>query len=186
MVGGSFPIEPSDLNYSTITPTINKEIGFSFSGPLDATSPEGSAQVTLGYLITGPHITYAGAALTDFSSGTDVGFFGIATLMETISPGGSLNAQIEGFCPGVPPGGEFPSPCDVSGVTATDAVTFSPVDEVAVSETVSVEAPPVNHGGGASLDAFNNISQVPEPGTLLLFGTGLLLIGTIGRKLLHA
>jgi hypothetical protein len=29
-------------------------------------------------------------------------------------------------------------------------------------------------------------APVPEPSTLLLFGTGFLLLGTIGRKLLHA
>jgi len=183
MGSGSVPLAPSDLNYSTITPTINKEIGFSFSGPFSGNSPSGGAQVTLGYLVTGPDITFAGVAITGFSSSGAHNTSGDGIVMETICPGGpdvdhcrsplSLNVDLGGSGP-------------VFGATGADAVTFSPVDELAVFKTVTLIAPPVNGPGFSSMNGFNEISQFPEPSTMLVFGSGLLLLGIIVyRKQLH-
>ena len=64
---------------------------------------------------------------------------------------------------------------------ASDSVSFAGVSEVDVVESIDVGA---QYGGAWISGVQNNFGEAPEPGSLILFGTGILgLAGTLRRKL---
>jgi hypothetical protein len=69
---------------------------------------------------------------------------------------------------------------------AFNEITFAGVTEVGVEKDILVDA---GTNGNASLSlVFNNVSEgtTPEPGSILLFGSGALaLAGVLRRKLKH-
>jgi len=73
-----------------------------------------------------------------------------------------------------------------NGLVAFNEVTFAGVTEVGVEKDILVDA---GTNGNASLSlVFNNVSEstTPEPGSILLFGSGALaLAGVLRRKLKH-
>ena len=64
---------------------------------------------------------------------------------------------------------------------ASDSVSFAGVSEVDVVETIDVAA---QYGSAEISGVQNNFGEAPEPGSLVLFGTGILgLAGALRRKL---
>jgi hypothetical protein len=166
--GGAHELTASHLDYKVINDGTTA-IGFAFTGAINANSglngPAQTNKVVIGFTVTGPDIIDARLDLT----GVGHSNAGTASIAETIHPAGDSSHVLT-----------------VAQAPGSAEVTFSPVGMVVVSKTALVSAP---HGffNAANIGAFNDtFSQVPEPGTMLLFGTGLLLLATVGRKLLHA
>jgi hypothetical protein len=169
---GAHPITPSGLHYSTINDG-TEAIGFSFSGPIHAGFAQTST-VVLDYEVSGSDIIDAQSAITAHISGLH-GF-------------GAIGQNV---CLGSSPASRCPNPSanlrtlfvgEPSG-PSTDTITFSPVHEVSFNKGITA------FGGLGSTDITHfseTVSQVPEPGTMLLFGTGLLLLVLIvSRKQLR-
>jgi hypothetical protein len=160
--GHAHEVNASHLDYSIIKMG-TAAIGFSFSGPINAGASQTNG-VSIGYLVTGPGIIDARATI----SGTALRPTpGTGTITEDICPGGIALVGCSS-----PLSLHVVSPSGPKVATAN----FSPVDEVAVSKTVTAI-------GNFNITSFDQtFSQVPEPRTMVLFGSGLLLIGIVVRR----
>jgi hypothetical protein len=89
------------------------------------------------------------------------------------------------------PGGVIPWHSAISNHDRTGTITFTAPNMAGELSHGDLFAITINlsnsHGLPVNGVRFSGSwSAVPEPSSLLLFGSGLLLIGTLGRKLLHA
>ena len=165
--GGSHPITASHLDYSIINHGA-AAIGFAFTPSGGMTVFNGkSISITVGFTVTttGPDIKDASLVLGDgsFAIGR-----GAASITEAIHPAG---------------GGPQVLTVVARGDRSAEVIFSPPVDVVAVTKTALVTAPLLGGVNVARISSFNEtFSQVPEPRTMLLFGSGLLLIGIVVHR----
>ena len=150
----------------TITPTLAGLI-FAFNSSWVASANQ-IVDSTIAFTITAASAIIKDLDLTLVAascSGT-----GTVTLTENAVSGGTGVATLGGIlCSGGVP--------DLT----THIATFAPVSSLTVTKDLGLNG----NSGSASVSQFNNsVSLVPEPGTLALFGSGLLgIAGLIRRKL---
>jgi hypothetical protein len=165
--GGAHAITASHLDYSIINDG-TEAIGFSFSGPISAGRLQHSS-VAISYEVSGPDIIDAQSVIS--GHGTLSGRGQVTDLVCVGGPSvGCPSANLRTLLVGAP---------STPGLPSTATITFSPVGEVGFNKTVAA----FGVSGSFDITHFSEtVSQVPEPGTLLLFGTGLLLLGIIVHR----
>jgi len=164
---GAHALHASQLDYQVINDG-TKAIGFSFSGAINAGHLQHSS-VAITYEVSGPGIIDAQASISGHGS------LGNGQVIDLVCLGGPSvgcpSANLRTLHAVLPAG------------PSTATIAFSPVDEVGFNKSV------IAFGSTGSFDITHfseTVSQVPEPGTLLLFGTGLLLlILIVSRKQLR-
>ena len=158
--------------------------GFRFSAPWSVSTLSGvlSMNSDIDYGVT---VNPGGALITDVSlaiGGYSFTGTGDVRVDETLCIGALFGAN--GSCSGRID--ELHAFENGNGLVAFNEVTFAGVTEVGVEKDILVDA---GTNGNASLSlVFNNVSEstTPEPGSILLFGSGALaLAGVLRRKLKH-
>ncbi len=175
---GGFGIPASAVSVSPISTSGNP--GFLFSAPWSVSNNSGvlAQNSLLGYSVT---VNQGGAPITDLTLAM-VGFDAIGTgeitINETYCLGGILP-----LCTGGTEG-SLSLNYTSSGGSSSKTVNFSGVDEISLQEGILLTSG--TNGQAAVSGIYNQFSQgqVPEPGSMVLFGTGVLgLVGVLRRKL---
>ena len=175
---GGFAIPASGVAVQPITTQGNP--GFLFSAPWSVSNNSGilAQDSLIGYSVT---VNQGGAPITDLTLAM-VGFDAIGTgeitINETYCLGGILP-----LCSGGTEG-ELTLNWTSKGGSSSQVVNFAGVTEISVAKDIELSA---GTDGSASVSGvYNQFSegQVPEPGSVVLFGTGVLgLVGVLRRKL---
>lgn len=154
--------------------------GFVFSFSLTATGTA-DKDLAIAYNVA----TLSGAPLIHDVAVTQTGFVtggGLAHIGETVCLGSTWQACQNPVQLGT---------LDLAGTASDDLsnrITFTPVSLIGLIKDFNVDAGafPSTTVNIASITAVTNtVSQVPEPGTLLLIGSGLAGLGAWGRKKLR-
>jgi len=173
---GTDHLPPSSITVNPITTPNNP--GFLFNAPWGVTS--GSSQDSiLGFTIT------SSAPITDLTLrmfGAQVQGTGLVTVGEDYCLGDTFS---DGCASGIE--GNLSTFLSSSGSKLSDSATFSGVKEIDIKD--SIELLGGSNGFAVLSGVQNQFSQsgggtVPEPGSILLFGSGVLCAaGVIRRKL---
>jgi len=178
----NFALPPGSVGVVPQT-TMGSE-GFRFSAPWDVSTLSGvlSMDSDIDYGIT---VNPGGALITDVSAaigGFNVGGTGSLEVDETLCIGALFGAN--GSCSGTMRNLRVFS--NSEGTVAFNEISFAGVTEVGVEKDILLDA---GTNGDADLSlVLNNVSSgvTPEPGSILLFGSGALaLAGVLRRKLKH-
>jgi hypothetical protein len=160
--------------------------GFRFAAPWQVSTSGGVLAQDSG-IDYGVTVNPGGNLITDVSlaiGGYSFNGTGSVEVDETVCVGALFLAN--GSCPSPGYLKNLKVFTDSSGTIPFDEVSFLGVSEVGVEKDILLDA---GTNGGASLSlVFNNFSEssVPEPGSILLFGSGALaLAGVLRRKLNH-
>jgi hypothetical protein len=176
-VPGGVAIPASGIS---VTPeTLTGDEGFQFSSGWSVKTQSGNTSSFQDSLITYTVSTVNHAfSLTDLSLSFNGDFTGTGTtrVNETYCPGGAVGVS----CPGGNQDLQVTNPPNMLG---NQMVFASPVSTLGISKDITV-ASGTNGTAGLS-QVFNNISNggVPEPGTCLLLGGGLLALGLMRKRL---
>jgi hypothetical protein len=185
--GGATPITASQMAY-TVVNNFPTDIGFTFTMSGLAASSGQTNDLAISYLVAMlpgllPQIISGHLAMTAATNGT-----GIANVGEVLNIGCGTST-----CPDVP-GVSFSKALSTvlgGGNNKTndsyqwaqlgllDSKPFVPVSEVFITKDINVVG---GSNGFASISIVQNtVDQLPEPITLTLLGSGLLLIGSLRR-----
>jgi hypothetical protein len=173
--GGATAILASGVTVKPITTALNP--GLTFQANWSASSGEVSDS-SIGFTVT----TMSGAALIEDASivqlGSNVVGTGTANLGEGVCVG--VNCQNTTFTLNTL------NTTNQGLIQLGDHQIFTPTGQVRATKDIGVAG---NGNGFASIslmsDQFSEIPQVPEPGTITLFGTGLLgCVAILRRRLL--
>jgi hypothetical protein len=174
-----FGIPPSSLSTTPITTHFDP--GFSWNAGWNVSNGSGvpTQDSFIDYTVT---VNRGGLPIIDVSlSMGGASFFGTggARVDETVCLGATFPACTGGTVKQL-------SVYDNSqqGVKLFDEITFGGVTEIDVQKDIELTS---GTNGGASLSLVTNqFSEIPEPGSILLFGSGALaLAGVLRRKLNH-
>ena len=166
-------IQAASIFVTALTTDWNEGFQFS-SGWFVGTPPANQFQDSL--------ITYDVSTVDNGNSITDLHLFfngsatgtGNASVVENYCKGGSLitcaPGQIGQLSATNPP------------LKLSDAATFDGVSRLSISKDIQVNTGTGPDGTASISQVVNSYSQVPEPGSYLLFGTGLLAIGFLKRN----
>ncbi len=146
-------------------------IGFQFSFGMFA-GPGEVNDVFIGYNVLGPNIVSDHLAVTGFATGT-----GLASVAETYCKGTPLGAG----CP-VGDSGTLEAYFSAFGNQPADSSSWlTPVRLLSITKDIEAA------GGTAGIAHISGVldtvdqTGVPEPVTLIIFGSGLTLLGSLGR-----
>ncbi len=177
----SFALPPGSVGVAPMT-TMGNE-GFRFSATWDVSTISGvlSMDSDIDYGVT---VNPGGAPITDVSlaiGGYNFTGTGNVEVDETLCIGALFGSN--GSCSGTLRNMRVFD--NSSGLVAFNEITFAGVTEVGVEKDILLDA---GTAGAADLSlVLNNVSgTTPEPGSILLFGSGALaLAGVLRRKLKH-
>ncbi|MGH9355435.1 MAG: PEP-CTERM sorting domain-containing protein [Terriglobia bacterium] len=167
-VGAVLPT-PSQVGVSPVN--LSSGSGLVFDVALGA-GPGQMADFTIDYLVK----VEAGGAITGSSLSIDAGTSGsgLVAVAETQCLGGMLPACTSGTSIGL----------STTGTQLTDSASFGGVTEVGASKDILVTDPGATGQAVISSETqlYSTDSTVPEPASLTLFGTGLLLLAFVIRR----
>ncbi|HEY8123217.1 MAG TPA: PEP-CTERM sorting domain-containing protein [Myxococcota bacterium] len=154
---------PSDLTQYTVLPTA---VGFAVSGPLAAIGPAAFGGLTLAYRVSAsPGFALTGASLQASGLAFGPGAFAIAS--SGLSNGAGLGVLLaSGGGTGATSNSAFSAQSILDALGGLQLFALTPGDVAAFGS--------VQHG-------FSWIA-LPEPGTALLLGAGLLGLGVFGSR----
>jgi len=170
-------IPASSIHVTPITNTLDE--GFQFAGGWNVgTQPDGSSAIQDSVISFTVSTVNGSASLEDLSLYFNGSFSGtgLSSVTEQYCANGDLatcGAGNSGQIKVANPPGNF-----------TDPINFNGVTSISISKDISVAS---GIGGTANISqVINTFSQIPEPTSCLLLGTGLLGLGLLRRRSLRS